>query len=252
VQRAALVTLYPQFTAATASNFNGFSWYHSLQLKVERRFANGVTFQSSYTFSKMMEAVGYLNGWDPNPERVVSAQDFPQRFSISAIYEFPFGRGKRFLGSAKGFGGKLLSGWQAQGVYTGQTGQALGFGNAIFLGNLKDIPLPKGQRTADQWFNVNAGFERNSSRALSYNFRTLNSRFSSVRADGINQFNLSLLKNTRITESKTFQFRAEAINAMNHVMFVNPNTTPSSSAFGTITDEKSTGRAIQLGFKFLF
>ena len=65
-------------------------------------------------------------------------------------------------------------------------------------------------------------------------------------------FNLSLLKNTRITESKTFQFRAEAINAMNHVMFVNPNTTPSSSAFGTITDEKSTGRAIQLGFKFLF
>jgi hypothetical protein len=54
-----------------------------------------------------------------------------------------------------------------------------------------------------------------------------------------------LLKNTRITESKTFQFRAEAINAMNHVMFVNPNTTPSSSAFGTITDEKSTGRAIQ-------
>jgi hypothetical protein len=200
----------------------------------------------------MMEAVGYLNGWDPYPERVVSAQDFPQRFSISAIYDFPFGRGKRFLSSAKGFGGKLLSGWQAQGVYTAQTGQALGFGNAVFLGNLKDIPLPNGQRTVDRWFNVNAGFERNSSRALSYNFRTLSSRFSSVRGDGINQFNLSLLKNTRITESKTFQFRAEAINAMNHVMFVNPNTTPSSSAFGTITDEKSTGRAIQLGFKFLF
>src|SRR5713101_3869510 len=252
VQRAALVTLYPQFTAATASNFNGFSWYHSLQLKVERRFANGVTFQSSYTYSKMMEAVGYLNGWDPYPERAVSAQDFPQRFSISAIYEFPFGRGKGFLGSAKGLGGKLVSGWQAQGVYTGQTGQALGFGNAIFLGNLKDIPLPNGQRTPDQWFNVNAGFERNSSRALSYNFRTLNSRFSSVRGDGINQFNLSLLKNTRITESKTFQFRAEAINAMNHVMFVNPNTTPSNAAFGTITAEKRTGRAIQLGFKFLF
>src|SRR5262249_28465306 len=231
VQRASLVTSYPQFTAANASNFTGFSWYHSLQLKVERRFANGVTFQSSYTYSKLMEAIGNLNGWDPYPERVISAQDFPQRFSISAIYEFPFGRGKRFLSSAKGVGGKLLNGWQAQGVYTGQSGQALGFGNAIFLGSLKNIPLLKDQRTPDQWFNVNAGFERNSSRALSYNFRTLNSRFSSVRGDGINQFNLSLLKNTKITESKTFQFRAEAINAMNHVMFVNPNTTPTSSAF---------------------
>ena len=112
--------------------------------------------------------------------------------------------------------------------------------------------MPKDQRTVDEWFNVNAGFERNSSKALSYNFRTFNSRFSGVRGNGINQFNLSLLKNTRITESRTFQFRAEAINAMNHVMFVNPNTNPFSSAFGTITDEKSTGRAIQLGFKFLF
>jgi hypothetical protein len=89
VQRAALVTLYPQFTGATASNFDGFSWYHSLQLKVERRFANGVTFQSSYTYSKLMEAIGYLNGWDPYPERVISSQDFPQRFSVSAIYECP-------------------------------------------------------------------------------------------------------------------------------------------------------------------
>jgi hypothetical protein len=252
LQRAALVTLYPQFTGVTASNFDGFSWYHSLQFKVERRFANGVTFQSSYTYSKMMEATGYLNGWDPYPERVISPQDFPQRFSVSAIYELPFGRGKLLGGNVKGPGGKLISGWQAQGVYTGQSGQALGFGNAIFFGNLKDIPLPKNKRTVDQWFNVNAGFERNSSRALSYNFRTFNSRFSGVRGDGINQFNLSLLKNTQITESKTFQFRAEAINAMNHVMFVNPNTNPYSAAFGAITDEKSTGRAIQLGFKFLF
>jgi hypothetical protein len=252
VQRAALVTSYPHFTGLSASNFDGFSWYHSFQLKVERRFANSFTFQSSYTYSKMMEAIGFLNGWDPYPERVISSQDFPQRFSVSGIYELPFGRGKHWLGSARGIGGKLVSGWQAQGVYTGQSGQALGFGNAIFTGKLSDIPLPKDQRTVDQWFNVNAGFERNSSKALSYNFRTFNSRFSGVRADGINQFNLSLLKNTRFTESKVFQFRAEAINALNHVMFVNPNTTPTSSAFGTITDEKSTGRAIQLGFKFLF
>ena len=80
----------------------------------------------------------------------------------------------------------------------------------------------------------------------------MNSRFSGIRGDGINTFNLSVIKNTAISERMTVQFRGEAINAMNHVMFVNPNTNPASSAFGTISDEKSTGRAIQLGLKLLF
>ncbi|MEK7405610.1 MAG: TonB-dependent receptor [Acidobacteriota bacterium] len=252
LDRAGLVTPYPHFTGLSGTNYQGFSWYHSLQLKVERRFANGLTFQSSYTWSKMMEAIGYLNGSDPYPERVISGQDFPQRFSVSAIYELPFGKGRPFLGSARGVGGHIISGWQVQGVYTGQSGQALGFGNAIFFGDIKQVPLPKSQRTAERWVNTDAGFERRSARALSFNLRTLNSRFNGVRGDGINQWNLSLIKNTRITESKSVQFRAEAINALNHVQFVNPNMTPTSSAFGTITDEKSSGRAIQLGFKFLF
>ncbi|MBI4873347.1 MAG: hypothetical protein HY822_01800, partial [Acidobacteria bacterium] len=199
-----------------------------------------------------MEASGYLNGLDPYPERVVSSSDFPQRFSVSSIYELPFGKGKRFFGSFTRAGDKIAGGWQVQGVYTGQSGQALGFGTSIFTGDIKAVPLPKDQRTADRWFNINAGFERSSSRALSFNYRTLNSRFSGFRGDGINQWNLSVIKNTRIGESKTVQFRAEGINALNHVMFLNPNTNPTSGGFGTITDEKSSGRAIQLGLKFLW
>ena len=252
VQRSNLVIAYPQFTGLSWFDYQGFSWYHSLQIKAERRFSQGVTFQSTYTFSKFMEAVSYLNGLDPYPERAISSSDFPQRFSVSSIYELPFGKGKRYFGSTGGAGGKIASGWQVQGVYTGQSGQALGFGNSIFTGDIKAVPLPKNQRTVDRWFNINAGFERSSARALSFNYRTLNSRFSGVRGDGINQFNLSVLKNTKISESKTIQFRAEGINALNHVMFLNPNTSPTSGGFGTITDEKSSGRAIQLGLKFLW
>ena len=48
----------------------------------------------------------------------------------------------------------MISGWQASGIYQGQSGAALGFGNAIFLGNLRDIPIPNGRRTVDRWFNV--------------------------------------------------------------------------------------------------
>ena len=252
LQRSNLVIAYPHFTGLSTFDYQGFSWYHSLQLKADRRFSAGLTFQGTYTFSKFMEAAGYLNGLDPYPERVVAGQDFPQRFSVSSIYELPFGRGKRFFGSASGAGARFAEGWQVQGVYTAQSGQALGFGNAIFFGDIKAVPLPKSERSVDRWFNTAAGFDRSSARALSFNYRTLNSRFSGVRGDGINQWNLSLLKNTRITETTTLQFRAEGINALNHVMFLNPNTNPTSGGFGTITDEKSSGRAIQLGLKFLW
>jgi hypothetical protein len=152
VQRAGLVTLYPQFTGATASNFNGFSWYHSLQLKVERRFANGVTFQSSYTFSKMMEAIGYLNGWDPYPERVVSAQDFPQRFSIAPFMNSRSAGASDFSVRPKASAGNP-SGWQA-GCLHRSDGAGARLWQRHFLGNLKDIPLPRPAHTADQWFNV--------------------------------------------------------------------------------------------------
>jgi hypothetical protein len=252
VPRAQLLLGYPQFASVSTTTNQGYSWYHSLQVKMERRFAAGYTFQGSYTYSRLREATGYLNGADPLPERVVSAQDFPHRLTLSGIYELPFGRGRKFLGSAKGIGGLIVSGWQTEGVYIAQSGQALGFGNAIFFGDIHNVPLSKSDRTVDSWFNVNAGFERNSSRQLQYNLRTLSSRFSGVRGDGINAFNLSVIKNAALRESVRLQFRAEAINAMNHVMFVNPNTNPTSSAFGTVSDEKSTGRAIQLGVKLLF
>jgi len=252
VSRAQLLMPYPHFTGMSDYTYIGFSWYHSLQIKAERRFSAGYTFQSTYTWSKFMQATSFLNGGDTYPERVISDQDFPHRFSLSWIYEFPFGRGRRFGASSHGPARHLISGWQIQGIYTGQSGQALGFGNAIFFGNLKDIPLPKSQRTVDRWFNVDAGFERSSARQLAWNLRKFSSRFNGVRGDGINQWNLSLIKNTAIREGVNLQFRAEGINALNHVQFQNPNTNPASAAFGTVTDEKSSGRAIQLGLKLLW
>lgn len=252
VSRSQLLLPFPHFTGITTTDYQGFSWYHSLQARVERRFAQGYTLQASYHYSKFMEATGYLNAGDPYPERVISGQDYPQRFSLSAIYELPFGQGKSFLTATSGVASRIVSGWQMQGVYTAQSGQALGFGNAIFTGSLKDIPLPVGDRTIYRWFNTNAGFERNSQRQLANNLRTFNSNFSGVRGDGINQANFSIIKNTTITEGKKVQFRGEALNVFNHVQFGNPNTSPTSGAFGTVTSEKSSARTIQLALKFLF
>jgi hypothetical protein len=199
-----------------------------------------------------MEAPGFLNAPELGLEEVVSTQDRTHRTALTWIYELPFGRGKRFAGSANAVASKLIGGWQVQGIYTAQSGAALGFGNSIFIGDLKNIPLPKDQRNAAQWFNINAGFERDSTKQLGSNIRTMPSRYSGVRADGPNNWDLSVLKNTSLTEGITLQFRAEAINAMNHPQLTAPNTNVTSSAFGTVTGEFAWPRVIQFGLKVLF
>jgi hypothetical protein len=219
---------------------------------MERRFSAGLSSTLSYTWSKTMEAVSFLNSVDPMPEEVISSQDRTHRLAVTWLYELPFGRGKLLAGPSNTVASTLLSGWQVQGIYTAQSGAALGFGNAIFVGNLHDIPLPKNQRTVNRWFNTDAGFERSNQRQLASNIRRFPSRFSGVRADGPNNWDLSLLKNTRLTEGTQLQFRAEAINALNHPQFTAPNTTPTSTAFGTVTGEFAWPRVIQFGLKVLF
>jgi len=252
VSRAQLLRPYSHFTTVSNDLNQGYSWYHSMQVRFEKRFSAGLSSTLSYTWSKLMEARGYLNGADPMPEEVVSDQDRTQRLALTWIYELPIGRGKHWRGPVNRLASGIISGWQVQGIYTAQTGPPLGFGNAIFTGNLKDIAIPKNQRTVDRWFNVDAGFEKNAQRQLASNLRTFNSRFTGIRGDGGNNWDFSMIKNTRLKEGVQLQFRAEAINALNHPQFLAPNTTPTSTGFGQVTGEWTWPRVIQFGLKLLF
>ncbi len=248
-----LLRPYPQFTSITSSFPAGYSYYHSLQVNAEKRMSKGLSFQASWTYSKFMEATSYRNETDSALEKVISDLDFTHRFVLSSIYEFPLGKGRRWLNTLPFIGEAFLGGWQLQGWFEGQTGDALGFGNAIFNGNLNDIQLPVSQRRAERWFNTDAGFNRNSAQVLASNIQTLSTRFNGVRADGINNFDISLFKNIRLKEKINAQFRFENFNALNHVQFAGPNTNPVNAAFGSITSEKGHGqRQITLGFKLLF
>jgi len=253
INRSQLLRPYPQFTSITQNMPVGYSYYHSLQLSAEKRFSKGLYFLSSWTWSKLMDATSFLNDTDPVPYKVISNLDYTHAFTVSAMYELPMGKGKPLLGRARGIVGALVAGWQAQGLYQGESGPALGFGNAIFNGNLHDIVLPKNQRRAERWFNIDAGFERATGKQLANNIVTFPIRFSGVRADGINNLNCSLFKNFRLTERMKVQFRAEAYNALNHVQFGTPNTTVTSTAFGTITSQKDISqRSMNLAVKLFW
>ena len=147
----------------------------------------------------------------------------------------------------------IVSGWQLQAVYEGQSGDAVDFGNIIFTGNLHDVPLPVRERTPERWFNTAAGFDRDTRNQLASNIRTFPTRFNNIRADGINNFDASFFKVFRVNDRLRVQFRFETYNTMNHVQFDTPNTNPLSTSFGTVNAEKGHGqRQLSLGIKVLF
>ncbi len=253
MSRANLLRPYPQFNGVSASEPIGYSWYHSLQMRAERRFTHGFTFQLSYTWAKTMQATEFLNPTDPRPYETLSDLDRTHRTVVSGIWELPFGRG-RTMGShwpaALDF---FAGGWQLNGVMQRQSGAALGFGDAwtLFTGNPDDVRLSKDTRNVDRWFNTNAGFNRNSAQQLSNNIRVSPLRMSSVRGPEQARWELSAIKNFRVTEKVRTQFRAECLNAFNHPNLSAPNTTPTSSAFGSITGQDPT-RTWQMSLRVTF
>jgi hypothetical protein len=251
VARVQLLLPYPQFTSVQTDLPNGYTWYHSLQVRAERRFSSGFTVQGAYTWSKLMEALSYLNAADPTPAKVISDNDRTQRLALSGIWELPFGPGKFFGKSTRGIFAKILGGWQVEGFYEACSGAPVNFGNLLFSGNFKDIGIPASERTLNRWFNTD-GFERAAGKQLQYNLRTFPSRLSSVRNTGRNLWNLSGIKNFRLAEKKSLQIRGEWLNAFNHSHFAAPNAVPTNTLYGTVNSTSGFPLQIYLGAKLTF
>ena len=253
VSTSQLLRPYPQFSGIAAVMNSGFSWYHGLQVRAEKRLSAGLSAQYSLSWSKFMQAINYLNPTDPIPEKVISDLDRTFRSTLSWIYELPFGRGKRLGAAANQTVSRMISGWQLQGIYTNQSGAPLGFGNALLLPgqSMANVVLPAGRRSVGQWFNVSA-FNRTPSQQLASNIIGLSSAFSGLRAPGVNNWDMSAIKNTRIKERLGLQLTGEFINALNHPQFTPPNTTPTSTAFGQLTGSYTWQRVIEFGMKISF
>jgi hypothetical protein len=254
--RQNLMAPFPQFTNVTTSTNEGYSWYHSLQLGAQKRFAKGYTVMANYTLSKFMQATNLLNAADPAPLREISDQDSPRRFTLSGVAELPFGPG-RPIPIANPVLSRIVGGWQLSGIWSYQMGFPIAWGNIIAL-HPEQILLPKSQRTTDHYFNT-AAFDTLSADQLVSNVRTFPLRFPTIRQPSPNNVDLALIKNTRIKEGKEIQFRCEALNAFNHPIISgssqnNIQTSPTSATFGQIVGSTQAGypRRLQLSFKFIF
>src|SRR5260370_16347619 len=106
------------------------SSYDALQVEVRRRLTRGIQFQANYTWSKVLSNSGItgsqseldqtLDFHQPRYDRTRAAFDIHHTLHFNGVYEFPFGRGRRWLSS--GILGKILEGWQTGGLWTSRSG----------------------------------------------------------------------------------------------------------------------------------
>jgi hypothetical protein len=243
----------------------GNSNYHALQMKGEKRFGQGLTFLASYTFSKAItdsqgaESGEFAAGREPQVNRNLKLNrglftaDARHRFVFSTLYELPFGKGKPLGSGLKGGVSKVVSGWQLGGIGTFQAGQPLGVTLSFDNPNVGEgdkypnriANADNGPKTVQQYFNT-AAF------VLPPPLTFGNAGVSPVTGPPVKVVDLSLIKNTPVTEKTNFQFRAEAFNVSNHLVMNNPNTVFGTPQFGRVTSTRIDSREIQFGFRFLF
>src|SRR6202008_1264459 len=209
-----LLRPYPQYTSVQLAGQGSYdSTYHSLQLTVNRRFANAGSLLVAYTNSKLISDTDTLTSWlepgvggiqDNNNlrgERSLSSQDVPQRLVISYVLDLPFGQGKKYLSNLGGTLNRVVGGWGIDGVTTFQIGFPLVFGN----GQANDATLfGTGSRP-----NLVAGCEKSAAGELRLNRWFDTSCFTAppdftfgneprvdptLRADGVNNFDFALFK----------------------------------------------------------
>lgn len=133
---ANFVVVNPQFASAYLTGNFSNSTYNSLQAVFNKRFSRGLTFQSSYVFSKalgddegdsstLQSAFRTLRNESLDKRRL--SFDRTHVFKVNSVYELPFGRGKTFGSGANGFVDRLIGGWQLGVIYNKYSGQPLTF-----------------------------------------------------------------------------------------------------------------------------
>lgn len=269
VARNLLLRPYPQFDNITYYTPTAQASYHSMQVKLERRFRDSFAWLVSYTLAKALTDAANTgiygfqspliqNIYNMRGEKAISPVDVTHRLVASYQVELPFGKGKRLFSDAPRGVNLAISGWKINGITTVQGGLPLQITTAqnqinAFTGSARpniasgaEVALNGGESSIQRWFNT-AAF----SQPAAFTFGTAPRTIPNARVPGLVNFDLSLFKNARITEAVTLQMRFESFNALNHTNFGAPNQVFGNAQFGII-GSANPARQTQIGAKIVF
>lgn len=249
---------YPAFGAIDLYDNIAHSWYNSAQLKVERRFSQGLHFLVSYAFSKNMSENGADSVYTvPTPfapegyNRGLSPFNHAHILSANVVWDIPIGRGHAVGGNWNTLTNALIGGWEFSGIYLYSSGDPLTFGvPGSTLGNgwstrpnLVGDPRISNP-SANLWFNPSAFVAPPA-------FQFGNAGIGIMTGPASSVANLALMKKFYFQESRYVQFRWEAFNAFNNVNLADPNTTINQGTTGQILSAGD-AREMQIALKVVF
>jgi hypothetical protein len=267
---------FPQYGALGSNTFNAISNYRALQVSFRKRFTRGLSFDTNYTWSRMMDDQSssgwggrggvqpYQNAYDPSANYGPSNFDVPHMWKGAVVYELPLGKGHSVLNSG-GVLDALFGGWQTSAIYIAQSGapftvamssnNGLGSQAGNWYPDVAGTPSVSNP-TIREWFNQLA-YKQPADRTYG------NSKRNSLRGPGLSDIDFSLGKTFSLPKSERvkLQLRFDAANVLNHPSFGQPNANLNPTALakqqpdasvGKITAVTVNGRNIQLGARIVF
>ncbi len=252
-----ILTPYPQYPLGTGTSSGlqeqgpgaGESYYHSLNVRVQKRFTNGLVLLSNFVYDRLTERVSYLNDSDSAPEKRIGSDSRPLREVLALTYKIPAPYNSRWAKS-------VFGGWAINSLATFQSGPVIGWGNLNYLGGPLNYNAHQPNGTAfdiSQFTNsVNVPTGQKAPNQPTLNIRAFDTQFNDLRRDPTKQWDASLLKDIHFGEQRYLQLRFEAFNVTNRVGFGAPSTTATSTSFGQITTQASTPRRLQIGARLVW
>jgi hypothetical protein len=272
---------YPQFLGGmNVIDSNDYSRYHALELKLERRFADGFSYLAGYTLSRSKDTrsfdpaftvVGTGNAQSAsstpfdvaNRDLNYALSDFDRThvFSVQGVWELPFGQGRRFADGVNGVTDVLIGGWTLSGQFVASSGRPMTvFAGTSTVSNVVQTPAscngcsPSFGSVHDEgglvWYFTPEERAKFSTPAAGEFGSTGRNYF---RGPGGWVLNGALHKRTRVYKNQVLEIRADATNVLNHPTFGFPTLTVTSGTFGRIRNTvNSTARQVMLGVKYYF
>jgi hypothetical protein len=258
---------------------NGRMMYNALQAVFQKAPSHGLQYQVAYTYGKCMtNNSGYYGTWsnarasntaspywqniyDPKAEWSPCYYDETHNLTSYAVYELPFGKGKKFGGDMNKAVDAVVGGWTVSPIVTLHTGFPMG----LYTSG-KDLTGTASRGLRPDCNGTNTVFGRQNATAAqgggilwfdpsNYSnpagYGTCAPQIGQLRGPGFYNWDLSLQKNFHLTERFKLQFRSDFLNAFNRVNLAAPNTTVATSTTGVINFSQP-ARNIQFALKLYY
>jgi len=277
---------YPDLGPIEYRENNANSMYHGMEVSVEKRFSRGLSFRTSYTFSKSIDeamehlAAGTTGSFTQNPFNVLGERrgpsdfDVTHRFVASYLYELPFGRGREFLTS--GPLSHIVGGWRLSGLANLRSGRPFtikaGSNNGViggprggglvsaFADCLKNGDLSdSATQTIDKWFDNVPGSSYvaptapNPTKNNAVEARLGNCGRNTLRGPDYINFDMGLARTfDYFGEGRRLELRWEMFNMFNTPQFGLPQNDITNGSAGRISTLAGDPRVMQFALKFVF